>query len=53
VVDNNGDHPTVTFSSSPALPTGLGFNDDGSITGTPSVFLDSTDYTITAEGTGT
>jgi hypothetical protein len=52
LIDNNGSQPTVNFSSSPVLPEGLTLNTSGSITGTPSGFQGSIDYTITAQGTG-
>jgi hypothetical protein len=43
---------TATFSTPTALPDGLTLNADGSITGTPTGFQDSTNYAITATGTG-
>ena len=42
---------TVTYSIAPELPNGLELNSDtGAITGTPSVTLPETNFTITAQG---
>ncbi len=43
---------TNGFSISPALPTGLVLNADGSITGTPTVATAATDYIVTATNSG-
>lgn len=40
------------FAVSPALPTGLVLNDDGSISGTPTVLSPATDYDVTATNAG-
>jgi hypothetical protein len=37
-----------SYSVSPALPTGIALNTDGSITGTPTVATAATDYVVTA-----
>lgn len=46
IVENN------YYSVSPALPTGLILNTDGSITGTPTQYSPVTNYTITATNEG-
>ncbi|RKT00250.1 YDG domain-containing protein [Flavobacterium sp. 123] len=40
------------YSVSPALPTGLVLNTDGSISGTPTALRAATDYTVTATNAG-
>jgi uncharacterized delta-60 repeat protein len=45
--------PVVSYSISPALPTGLSFNPStGVISGTPTVLSPAADYTVTATNTG-
>jgi uncharacterized delta-60 repeat protein/uncharacterized repeat protein (TIGR01451 family) len=45
--------PVVSYSISPALPTGLSFNTStGVISGTPTVLSPAADYTVTATNTG-
>ena len=40
---------TLSFSSNPALPNGLSFSLNGSLTGTPTVTSTAANYTITAD----
>ena len=50
---NNTGGAAVTWSVSPALPTGLTFNTStGAITGTPTVITASASYTVTATNAG-
>ena len=43
----------ISYSVSPALPTGLTFNSaSGIVFGTPSVITAATNYTVTATNTG-
>jgi hypothetical protein len=51
-VTGSGGVGALTFSVSPTLPTGLGFNTStGAITGTPTVSSPSTTYTVTVTDT--
>jgi hypothetical protein len=47
-VIGSGGYGTLTYSISPSLPSGLSFNSvTGAITGTPTVPLDATNFTVT------
>jgi hypothetical protein len=46
--DNNGDTVYAIYSIEPTLPSGLTFSSSGSISGTPSIGLKTTQYVVTA-----
>jgi len=52
VVVLNAGGPISSVSVSPSLPNGLSLTSNGSIVGTPRVFLTSTNYTITTSNSG-
>ncbi len=49
---NNGSGPVNSFSISPALPAGLSMDVSGNITGTPTVYMAATTYTVTGTNSG-